>query len=114
MKKLIYLLLILCPIAVCAQQSWEKSSPLDLMWQNIGNAGFSTGQAGCLSLALNPSGEPFVAFRDGMNPSKVTVMKFDGTNWMNVGNAGFSAGGTNFLSLKFSPSGQPYVAFQDE
>ena len=45
MKKLIYLLMIVFPIAVCAQQPWYKSSPLDYMWQNVGNAGFSAGEA---------------------------------------------------------------------
>ncbi len=102
------------PIAVCAQQPWYKSSPLDYMWQNVGNAGFSAGVASDISLAFSPSGQPYVAYEDYGNAEKATVMKFDGTNWVNVGNAGFSAGTTDCESLAFNPSsGDPYVAYED-
>jgi hypothetical protein len=82
-------------------------------WVNIGDTGFSAGEANYTSLAFSPSGEPYVAYEDYGNSRKATVMKFNGTNWENVGNAGFSAGVVNFTSLAFSLSGQPYVAFMD-
>ena len=113
MKKLIYLLALSLPAIVYAQQPWLKSSPSDYMWMNVGNSGFSAGQADYTSLAFSPTGEPYVAFQDGANSKKATVMKFDGTNWINAGNTGFSVGQADYTSLAFSPSGEPYVAFQD-
>jgi hypothetical protein len=112
MRKLIYILLFVCPGVLSAQQSWYKSSPLDYMWMNVGNAGFSAGEASYTSLAYK-SGEPYVAYVDAGDSSKATVMKFDGTDWVTVGNEGFSAAGVEYTSLAFSPSGQPYVAFGD-
>ena len=112
MKKLIYLLFFLNPLVVLAQLDGYKSSPFDYMWMNVGNAGFSAGQVADLCLALNSSGQPYVAYRDAAS-GKATVMKFDGTNWVNVGTAGFSAGRVWSESLAFSPIGQPYVAYND-
>jgi hypothetical protein len=83
------------------------------VWQPVGNAGFSAGETNSESLAFSPSGVPYVAFADGANGNKATVMEFNGTSWVTVGNAGFSAGGAGFVSLHFSPSGVPYVAYQD-
>jgi hypothetical protein len=113
MKKLICILLLVFPVVAFSQQPWYKSSPLDYMWLNVGNAGFSAGQALYISLACNPSGQPYVAYKDNGNSGRLTVVKFDGTNWVNVGNAGFSLSVVTYTSLAFSPSGQPYVAYSD-
>ncbi len=64
MKKLLYLLMFVFPIAICAQQPWYKSSPLDYIWQNVGNAGFSAGGTKYASLAISPSGQPYVVYQD--------------------------------------------------
>jgi hypothetical protein len=83
-------------------------------WVNVGNAGFSAGWADNISLAFNPSGQPYVAFTDFGNGTKATVMKFDGTNWVNMRDAGFSKGEAYFTTLAFSPSGQPCVVYRDD
>jgi hypothetical protein len=84
------------------------------MWKNVGNAGFSEGEADGTSLAFSPSGQPYMAYRDASNSFKATVMKFDGTHWINVGNAGFSSGSAWCESLAFnSYYGQPYIAYVD-
>jgi len=85
MKKLFFLIMFLYQFVAFAQNNWVKSSPSGNGWQNVGNAGFSLGEAGWISLALNPSSQPYVAFRDGTTIDKLTVMKFDGFNWLNVG-----------------------------
>ena len=86
MKKLIYILLLLFPVVCFTQQPWYKYSPLDYAWQNVGNAGFSAGDAEYTSIAFNPvDGYPYVAFQDWTNSEKETVMRFDGTNWVYVG-----------------------------
>jgi hypothetical protein len=83
-------------------------------WVYIGNAGFSAGSIGYMSLAFNPTnGQPYVAYQDAADSSKAIVMEFDGTNWVNIGTAGFSAKGVTYTSLAFSPSGSPYVAYSD-
>jgi hypothetical protein len=46
-------------------------------WVNVGSAGFSAGAAGNSSLAFSPSGQPNVAYSDGANSEKATVMKYD-------------------------------------
>jgi hypothetical protein len=113
MKKLFYILLFFLQVIVCAQQSWDKSSPLDYIWMNVGNTGFSPGNTWGESLAFSPSGQPYVAYIDIADSMKATVMTFNRTNWVNVGNEGFSAGWTQLESLAFSLSGQPYVAYED-
>jgi hypothetical protein len=44
-------------------------------WVNVGSAGFSVGSSGYQSLAFNGS-TPYVAYYDGSNGNKTTVMKF--------------------------------------
>ena len=85
---------------------------IPIIWQNVGSAGFSAGEASNTSLVFNGS-TPYVAYRDWGNSSKVTVMKFNGTTWENVGTPGFSAGQASYTSLAFDLNDIPYVAFQD-
>jgi hypothetical protein len=86
-------------------------------WVNVGgdSTGFSVGAVDYTSLAFSPTDSlPYVAYSDGENSGKATVMKFDGTNWVNVGNEGFSAGYAGYSSLAFCPTDSlPYVAYQD-
>ena len=63
MQRIIYILILLLPLAVSAQQPWFKSFPLDYMWKNVGNTGFVANNAGWISFAFNPSdGQPYIAF----------------------------------------------------
>ena len=114
MKKLLYILIVLFPVVAFTQQPWHKSSPSDYAWKDVGNAGFSAGEADYTSLAFSPFGQPYVAYEDYGYSRKATVMKFDGTNWVNVGDAGFSTGLAIDINLAFSPTnGEPYVAYED-
>ncbi|MDR2711401.1 MAG: hypothetical protein LBB65_08810 [Burkholderiales bacterium] len=45
-------------------------------WQAVGSAGFSAGDVNYTSLAIAPDGTPYVAYEDGGNGSKATVMRF--------------------------------------
>lgn len=82
-------------------------------WVDVGISGFSSAGSEFTSLAFNSSDEPYVAYRDAGNSSKVTVKKFDGTNWTTVGLEGFSAGVASHTSLAFNSSNEPYVAYRE-
>ena len=84
-------------------------------WVTVGPEGFSAGWIPAASLAIDSSGVPYVAYHDGSNDLKATVMKYDaGTeNWVTVGAAGFSAESAHFSSLTIDGSGVPYVAYHD-
>ncbi|MCX6247823.1 MAG: T9SS type A sorting domain-containing protein [Bacteroidetes bacterium] len=75
----------------------------------MGNAGFSYSPAWYISLAISPSGQPYVAFENGVGLA--TVMKYDSTHWVKLGND-FSNGLNHYTSLAFAPLGIPYLAFQ--
>jgi hypothetical protein len=58
------------------------------------------------------NGTPYIAYIDGSNSERVTVMKFNGTSWGSVGSSGFSAGEASYTSL-YVHDGTPYVAYKD-
>ncbi len=83
-------------------------------WDLVGgSAGFSAGASLYTSLALDSSDTPYVAFQDGTNVNKATVMKFSGS-WQTVGTAGFSAGQVRYTPIVIDSSDVPYVAFVDD
>jgi hypothetical protein len=82
-------------------------------WDFVGDEGFSAEWARYISLALDASGTPYVAYSDSSNSYKANVMKFNGDSWEAVGSAGFSAGESLYTSLALDASGTPYVAYQD-
>ena len=113
MKRVICLLACILPIVVFAQQPGFKSSTSDNYWTNVGNSGFSELAANYISLAVSPSGQPFVAYMDYAHSNKATVMKFEGTHWVNFGPTGLTANAAVWNSLAFSPSGELYLAYSD-
>jgi len=80
-------------------------------WVALGQAGFSAGYVGhgSLSLALDSSNTPYVAYTDLYNTG-ATVMKFSGGAWVPVGSPGF-AGIGNSSSLALDSSNTPYLAY---
>jgi hypothetical protein len=81
-------------------------------WKNRGAAGFSASDADYSVTALDANNMPYVAFADGANSNKATVMKFNGTSWVTVGTAGFSASSNVYnFSIVFDASNMPYVAY---
>lgn len=83
------------------------------LWEYVGAAGFSVGDAFDISLALGSDDTPYVAFSDEDDGRKVTLMKYNGTDWESVGTVGFSAGHAGFTSLALGSSDTPYVAYAD-
>ncbi|AWH85461.1 hypothetical protein HYN59_10185 [Flavobacterium album] len=101
MKKAITLVMLLFAAVTAMAQTW----------QSVGSPGFSAGGASYNSLALDPSGNPYVAFWDPLYDGKATVMKFNGTSWEIVGEPGFSISAAYWCSLEIDSEGVPYVAY---
>lgn len=100
MKKICTLLLLFVAISLSAQ------------WTNVGSPDFSGEYAGSTSIAFDGSGTAYVAFGDGSQSGKATVMKYSGGAWVVVGSAGFSPGAVSGLTIAFSHN-IPIVAFSD-
>jgi hypothetical protein len=84
-------------------------------WAAVGSASFSSGSISYPAIAMNSAGAPYVAFGDGSNGYKSTVMEYTAagaTGWVTVGSAGFSAGQAFYNSLVFNGN-TPYLAFED-
>lgn len=86
-------------------------------WEPVGLPGFSAGQVNDVSLALDSSGIPFVAYQDKGNGNKATLMKYTGagaSGWQPMGPEGFSLGYASYISLAIDTvTDTPYVAYND-
>lgn len=81
------------------------------VWETVGSIASSTIGS---TFTFNNNNIPYVAFRDGENNNKATVMKFENGSWQFVGQPGFSSGGTAYLSLSFDSNNIPYIAYSDQ
>ena len=84
---------------------------------SVGAPGFSPGEVGWISLAIDPSGTPYVVFQDyalSSSAPPATVMKYNGSSWVIVGAEGFSAGKVIYTAMAIDASGTPYVCYQDD
>jgi hypothetical protein len=76
---------------------------------------FSDGTADYTSLAIGGDGVVYVAYSDGAQNGKVTVMSnIHEKPWHAVGTKGFSAGAASSVRLAIDSTGTLYVAFKDE
>ena len=81
-------------------------------WEAVGSPGFSAAGGAYYTSLYVYNGTPYVAYEDGANGNKATVMKYNGTTWQAVGSPGFSAGVVYYTSLQVY-NGIPYVAYTD-
>lgn len=106
-KSLLCLLWSLCSIlSVHTQTNCAQ-------WETIGTTDLSLGREEDPSLAIDGNNVKYVAYSDGVNGSKATVMKYNGMDWELVGQAGFSAGNISSQSLAIDGNNVPYVAYED-
>jgi hypothetical protein len=78
-----------------------------------GSTGFTDGTIDYPSMAFAPSMELYVAYQDGANANRITVMLSNGGSWSVAGNKGFSDGIASYTSLAFNASNCPCVAYND-
>lgn len=80
-------------------------------WVSVGEPGLSTGPVNCTCLYVD-NGVPYVAFKERMHNSQVSVMKYNGIWWETVGGPVFRGVEINYLAL-YVDKGTPYVAFSE-
>jgi type IX secretion system substrate protein len=86
---------------------------LSQSWEYVGSPGFSGGPAIFTTIAIDPSDIPFVAFVDGANGGRATVMKYVSGSWVAVGSPGFSDSIVSYTSIAIDQAGEPYVVYND-
>lgn len=83
------------------------------VWSDLGTPNFSAGLVTAVSIAVTPSGTPYVAFGDVTDNNKLVVMSYDGAQWSVTGGNALSLGAVTYTSLSIDTSGRPVVAFGD-
>lgn len=93
-----------------------KLNAAGTQWGVVGGGPVSTGRAGSVTLALGPTGTPYVAYYDDDIGGRATVMRLNdaGTGWSVIGTAGFSPREIYTPSLAISAADVPYLGFRDE
>lgn len=87
-------------------------------WSPVGNPGFSPHGASNVTLALDRTGTPWIAYYRYHN--SIVVMRWTGTTWQSVGGSATgpdaptieSEDWRQWTSLVFDSSNRPYVAYQ--
>ena len=89
----------------------------DTGWVTVGMQGFSSAGtsniAETITMAIDASGTPYVAFRDGADSNKASVMRYDGSSWVYLGSEGISEGTAIYTSIALNHAGMPYLAYID-
>ena len=83
-------------------------------WEVLGTSGFSDGEAQKISLAIDSTDTPYVAYMDFGHSNKVTIQKWDGFYRQVVGSPGISSGQAQYVSLAIDSTDTPYVAYRDD
>jgi|GEM_PF-1791993 len=90
-----------------------KEASADMLWQKVKPAGFSEDYAYSTSIVVDGNNKLYVAFIDGANEDKATVMTYNGASWEVVGSSGFSASWVSEISLIADKNNKLYVSFVD-
>jgi hypothetical protein len=80
-------------------------------WTDVGGSCFSEGRCRQPSLAISPSGDPYVLYRDDTLSQTANVKAFTAGSWNYVGARGFSDRLIYWPSLAFSADGSPVAAY---
>jgi hypothetical protein len=90
-----------------------KEVSADMIWQKVLPVEISSSGINYPSLVIDGNNKLYVAFSDGANSNKATVMTYNGTSWETVGSAGFSANTAYLISLAIDGNNKLYVVFRD-
>ncbi|MBL8858825.1 MAG: hypothetical protein JNL28_09995 [Planctomycetes bacterium] len=98
--------------------SVRQFNPANATWEYVGAPGFTTYGASNLTLALDRTGTPWIAYY--RYHSLIEVWRFDGTNWIKAPGSPTGADvptvdteeWRQWLSLQFDSQNRPYIAYQ--
>jgi len=83
-------------------------------WVFVGSHPFGNGYYDYPSLAVSPSGEPYLAFEECSPYCHASCMKYNGSDWVYVNSQGDLLGGeAEYINMNFSPAGEPWVVFSE-
>ena len=83
-------------------------------WNVIGTAGFSLGAATYISLAIDNSGTPYIAYSDFAYGSAPVGMKYNGSHWVAIGPEPWLSGVTaTYMSIAVDQGSTPYIAYTE-
>ena len=95
------------------QGSATMWDPTTALWSQLGPRGFTGTSVWDVSLAVDPHGIPYVAYRGG-SQSQANVMRLVGTAWEHAGNADFTSKAASGIRIVIDKWGTPYVGYSDE
>jgi hypothetical protein len=117
------ILLLACAVIGCNQNPASDTTPEDdppiieeppiSSWKYIGPPdNFKTATSlGQISFTLSKTDAPYIAFWDGTNGGRASVMRWNGSSWQYVGQPGFTSSGySTAISLALNSADQPYLA----
>lgn len=92
---------------------WEPDS---LRWICVGPKGTTPPDIHEFSLAMSPTGELYLGYKDWEYEGRPTVLLYDkaGNAWNVVGDSGFTDAECNFMTLAVDGAGTPYLGYYDE
>ncbi len=82
-------------------------------WKKLGRI-YNNGGSQNLKIAVDDGGTPYVAFRDGNNGLKLSVLKYTAGVWNYVGTGGISVGPVWTLDIKIDKNGFPIVVYEEQ
>jgi hypothetical protein len=83
-------------------------------WLYLGPSnGISNGAALFTYLALDAAETPYVAYQDGTQSNKLSVIKWNGAIWEPVLNWGITSGQVSFVRMTIDKNGNPAVVYQN-
>jgi hypothetical protein len=92
---------------------WQPDS---LRWARVGRNAATPPETSEFALAMGPTGELYLAYKDVQHELRSTVLRYDqaGNAWNAVGDSGFTDAEGNFLTMAVDGAGVPYLGYYDE
>lgn len=83
-------------------------------WRNVGTPGFYDNKIYIPKIRIDKNNVPYVAFKDGTEGIKITVMRYINNKWQLVGDACFTSEGVNEYEFGLDAANAPLVAYTDK
>jgi hypothetical protein len=92
--------------------TYDSTQLESYVFTQVGNYGFSGDNANYISLTVDTTGTPYVAYES--SNQLLTVQKYNGSSWVAVGNGNITSEITTWVSLSMDiKTNTPYVAYQE-